>query len=201
MAHTPVDISATFTTAQLADVDAMVTAIATAITQQTYTGVTMDGTLANPGPADMRMPQYPSITLSASVGSYSTSPVVFTGTNDAGEAITVSVAPTDNDGGYTVVGTTAMKTCTQIVVPAQNDINGQWEFGVQDVVGTAHKPIVMVRHGTQANIVVEYAAGVTDTLPGEVGEKHEILAEKVLATGTTSTPVTIYRGKNPYHGG
>lgn len=197
--HNTVDVSATFTTAQLADVNALVTAIATDTSEATFTAASLDGVLANPGPGVARMPQYPTITASSSAGSYSLSPVVFNGTNDAGETIAVSVTPTDADGNWTVVGTTAMATITSIVAPAQVDTSGQWEFGVQDVVGTRSKPIVKVRGGTQANIVVEYDGGVTDTLPCEVGEKHEMLATKVLATGTTCTPVTIYRGKSPYH--
>jgi hypothetical protein len=199
--HNTVDVSATFTVAQLADVNAIKTAVATNVAAQEYETAALNGALANPGPAAMRMPQYPTITASSSAGSYSLSPVVFTGTNDAGEAITVPVTPTNANGNWTVAGTTAMKTCTKINVPGQVDGSGQWEFGMQDVVGTAHKPIVKVRGGTQANIVVEYDGGVTDTLPCEVGEKHEMLATKVLATGTTCDPVTIYRGKSPYHGG
>ncbi len=194
----PSNLTTTLTVAQLDDDNALVAAIATAVAPVTFTGVTMDGAFANPGPATRPIPQHPTLTTSASVGSYNLAAVVFNGTDDGGATIAVSVTPTQINGGEVVVGATAMRTVTSIVVPAQVDINGQWEFGMQDAVATPDHPIVAVRHGTQANIELEFDGDVTDTLPGEVGERQEVVALKVLANATTSTPVTIFRGKSPY---
>jgi hypothetical protein len=191
-----------YTVAQLADVNAIKTAIATATSIQTYTGAAINGALAISNVAYMRLPQAVSMTASAAAGHYvAASTVVFTGTDWDDAAITDTLTVTDANGGWTVSGNTGFKTVSTIVVAAQANTGGQWEFGVTDVLLPSSSPARQIRHGSAGNIVVGFegddnAAPNTTLyraiLAGVVSERHDGMFRRIFATSTTSDPVTIY---------
>jgi hypothetical protein len=199
----PSRVHQTFTSAQLADVDAIKTAIATAATIQTYTGAAINGALAISNVAYMRLPQAVSMTASSAASQYTAlSLVVFTGTAWDGSALTESLTVTDANGGWTVVGNEGFRTVTQVLVAAQAATGGQWEFGVRDVLMPSASPIRQIRHGSDGDILVGFegddnaAPNTTlyrDTVTGLEGERHDGLYRRVFGTAaTTSSPVTIY---------
>lgn len=191
-----------FTTAQLADTDGIKTSIATAATIQTYTGAAINGVLAISNVAQMRLPQAVTMTASAAGGQYvAGSAVLFTGTDFNGAAQTETLTATDANGNWTVTGTKGFSSVSSIVVAAQAGVGGFWQFGVTDILLPSNAPARQVRHGSAANIVVAFegwtgSAPTTTThqatLAGEKGERHDGLFRRIIASGTTSTPVTIY---------
>lgn len=189
------------TYAAITDVDAIKTSIATALTEQTYTGAAINGALA----AGIRFPQVPTVTTSAAPATYNTADaIVFTGTDEDGNAVTASVTLTNAGGNETVQAaaglgaTRGMATVTKIVVPAMLQLGGALEFGVGDLVlfaaGTKGLPAWRLRAGGAGNIICCDQDGNADTLPAVgAGESWEVLAARVVAVGTTALPVTIQR--------
>lgn len=188
------------------DDNALVTAVATATSQATFTAASLDGAMANPGPAFTKMHQLCVVT-SASVGSYNiVDEITATCTDQFGVARTLTATLTDVNGGETVIfadsdgNELGAMTCSSIVVPAQNDTSGQFEFGVRDVM--FDEPARELRGGAAGNIAVLYEVDLTigepdDVLPCLEGEHHTVSAWGILdtATDTTATdafPVTAY---------
>lgn len=188
--------------ADIDDVNAIKTAVATAAVSKSYSGADLDGVMANPGPALTKMHRL-SVTTSASVGTYTiTSAITATCTDQFGNTRTLSATLTAVNGNEIVEFTLAdgsdagAMTVTQIDVPAQNDANGQFEFGVTDVV--FDQSARQIRGGAFGDVAVEYDAELLsgtahqDVLPCEQGEHHDVFVKKILDTGTTAFPVTAY---------
>ena len=192
----------TLSYADLDDVDAIKQSVATSVAAQSYSGATLDGVLANPGPAKTKMHRL-SVTTAASVGTYNiTDAITATCTDQLGATRTLTATLTAVNGGETVEFTLSggadagAMTVSQIDVPAQNDANGAFEFGVTDVVFDS--PARQIRGGAAGDVAVQYemdlASGVsfTDTLECVEGEHHDVFVKKILDTGTTAFPVKAY---------
>jgi len=188
--------------ADIDDVDAIKLSVATAAVVKSYSGATLDGTFANPGPAKTKMHRL-SVTTAVHAGTYNiTDAITATCTDQFGNSRTLTATLTNANGGETVEFTLAdgsdagAMTVSQIDVPAQNDALGSFEFGVTDVV--FDDPARQVRGGANGDIAVEYEAALLtgtahqDVLPCEQGEHHDVFAKKILDTGTTAFPVTAY---------
>lgn len=119
-----------YTDPAVADDDAIKASIASAATDQTYTGAALDGAiglgLISP-PRNMTV----TTTLNADIDAVG---VVFTGLDIDGNAQTDTITLTDG-GGTTDVGTIAFAYVSQIFVPAQSGTGGALEFGTGDVIG------------------------------------------------------------------
>lgn len=179
-----------FTVAQIADVDALVTAKATVVAIQTYTGAGLDGTLGG----TMRLPQHVTLTTSAVGAQYVVgSTAVITGTHE-GQTVTETFTLTAVGGGEFFTTTQAFDAVTSIVLGAQAGVGGQVEFGVADVVASRARPGVQIEHGSGGDIEFTDDDGVTDTVTGATGNKREIIWMSIGAGNTTSDPVILYTG-------
>lgn len=174
------------TAAELADADAIKTLVATALTAQSYSGAALNGALANPGPAVFDPPRFVSVTTTTDAATYNTTdPIVVTGTRN-GEVVTESLVLTQAGGNETVIGDQPFDTVTQIDIPAQLTVNGEFTFGVSGVAERKpNQPYRQVRAIGAGNLHVGYAGGVEDTFAMADGEKDPILAERIYASGTT----------------
>jgi len=187
----------TFTVAQLRDVDALVTAVATTAGAVTYTGASLDGALANPGPGIMRQPQLVSVTTSAVGAQYTLTDITVTGTL-YGETQTDTITLTAAGGGEYLQTTKPFDTVVSIARLAMAGAGGQFEFGVHDLAFNHDHPCRQVRHGSAGNIALEFtgdgSAPYLDTTPGIEGERHDSLILRLYgdAAVTTSDPVTVY---------
>jgi hypothetical protein len=129
-----------------------------------------------------------------------------------------TILPTDANGAQELVTSAGFMSVTTIVVPAQVDINGQWEFGVRDIVltqlkqgtGSGYEMIArQIRHGSgspgSASVILvgypgdDIAAAPAalnryrDPLPGIEGEHHDVRPNRIYGEATTtSDPITIY---------
>lgn len=193
--------SRTVTYAAIADADGIKTSIATAVTQQTYSGVALNGARAAGYPT--WLPQNVSVTSSASVGSYNLTGITFTGTDVAGEALTETLTLTAANGNETVVGTKAFANVTSIVVAAMADTNGAFTFGMRDIIMLQYstvtsKPLrqvirVLKTTAATGNCLVTYGGGVTDTLPMAVNVHEPVQAIQISGTATTTAlPLVVY---------
>lgn len=185
------------------DPNAIKTSIATAVTKQTYDGAALNGTFANPGPAKTKM-HVLSVTTASNGGSYVVgSTIVFTCTDQRGKTRTLTATITNADGGETLDAVDAdgnivgAMTVSTIVVGAQADTGGAFEFGVTDVV--FDDTVRQLRGGAAGDIAVEYEADLisgvvafTDTLQCIEGERHDCFAKKILDSGTDAFPVKAY---------
>lgn len=188
----------TLTTDQLADVDAIKTAIATSASAAEYTDTDLDGALASAGVVGLDPPRFVSITTSSSASSYSiASPIVVTGTR-GGVVVTESLSLTDEDGGETIVGDQPFDAITSISVPAQDDTSGQFEFGVSGIAARVNEareqvPYRGIRVGATGGAVkLGFEGGYEDTSTYPADDFDSVQFIRLYGAGTTATPVTLY---------
>lgn len=173
----------TFTTAgELADVDAIKTSIATAASVQTYT--TFNGT-STVGVTQPRIVSWPSVTASSSAGSYvNGSTVSVTGTY-GGESVTRTVTIVGTDGNATFIGDGPLDvgSVTSIVVAAQVNTSGAFQFGWSGV-GPKKNKIWFLVAKEAGNIVNVNMEGDTDTTALAAFGEHYSPVVRVFATTT-----------------
>lgn len=188
---------ATFTLAQLEDADALVTSVATSLTAVTYQVATMDGALANPGPAVMRLPQRVRIATTAVAACYNTTaPVVFTGTDDTGATVTESITLANAGGNEVRDGSQQFAGMVSIAVPAQLKNTGAFEFGVTDLAFSAERPCVDILIGANGNVVVELEDGTTETIAALASDRLPGIVLRIVDTNTTCDPITAFVGRS-----
>lgn len=112
------------------DVDAIKASVASAASEQTYTGTDLDGVV---GEGTMSPPRNIIITTSTHADIDAVD-VVITGLDIDGNAITETITLTDG-GGQTETGAKAFASVTSIVVPAQGGTGGALEFGFGTIIG------------------------------------------------------------------
>ena len=191
------DKFATFTLAQLEDDNALLTATATSLTAVTYAVATLDGALANPGPAVMRFPQRVRVETSTEAAAYNTTDaIVFTGTDDSGAAVTESITLANAGGNEVQDGAQGFLGMVSIAIPAQLKNSGQFTIGVTDIQFSKERPGLQVEFGAAGNIVVEFFDGSVETVVGLEGAKKEGLIKRVVDTSTTADPITVWRGRS-----
>lgn len=188
----PATFTRTIVTGQLGDANGIKLSFATPVAVTTYSGVTLDGALANPGPADLlvRVPFRVTITTGASIGTYNTTdPILITGTNEDGAVQTESVYLTAVNGNETITSTLGSLTVVSLRFPAQLDALGAIIIGS----GNARLTRVarLVRAGSIGTIVPVYDDGSTDSLPCQLAEKHDIFLRELSST-STAWPITLY---------
>lgn len=185
-------IKAYATNADLLDVDAIKTAIATATSQQTYT--TFNGALSSGGAVALDPPRGVSVTTSESVGSYVAAGIVFTGTYN-GAVQTETLTLTATGGNETIRGSKPFDTVTSIVVPAMSNTSGQFRFGVADLFAPPGEWFRAVRScDADGNIAVEVTkkSGVeTVIIPVAKHVREDILFQRLVG-GSTSTGIVVY---------
>lgn len=189
----------TFTTANIADLDAIKTSIATAATAQTYSGAALNGASTTPYPdSKTGFAQWPAATASSHAGSYvNGSTVVFTGTY-LGETVTRTATVSGTGGGATFIADGPIDgPVTSVVVDAQADTGGAWTFGFVDLCcrrrNNRNEPWREVRCGGVAGDVgFVRPNGAADVLPCTVGEHHSVLILRLKTSTTTATSITLY---------
>jgi hypothetical protein len=190
--------SITLATAALVDVDALKRAIETTTAEITYSVATLNGELANPGPAVLDPPRYVTITTASNAGSYLVAePHVVTGTR-CGETVTEELQLTAVNGDETIQGSQPFDTIVSITCPAQHDTSGTWSFGVSGVAARCDRqgrevPYRAIRVGaTGGDVVVGYDGDFTDTITYPANESDDLLIHRLYGAGTTATPITLY---------
>lgn len=172
------------------DDDAIKLSIATSTSAVSYSGVALDGAI---GAGAIRFPQRIILTTGAHNGTYKTgasNAFTITGTDEAGNVITDTIAPTATNGGEVLPTAKGFASVTKIEGPGQNDALGTLKFGVEDIVC---KPAAReVRAGAAGNLVLVDEAGHSDTTPFLQGEHQAVNASRFDVSGCTF-PFTIYR--------
>ena len=180
--------------ANILDTDGYVASVATATSVVNVTGALFDGTLAGGANPDARCELQFTINRSSSASSYTTTPIVVTGTDDGGEVITESLTPADADGGDQLVTTKGFRSVTNVKLPAQVDTSGAWTMGVSKILLTS-VPARMIRTDAAGTLKMVYEEGtsgtISDNLPSAATEKHELYIKEVLST-STGYPITLY---------
>ena len=186
----------TFASADLNDVDGVKTSAATIASETTYLPAVMDGAGINTSGVLLKTARTVTATLSGSVGSYSTDPIVITG-KYGGETVTDELTPSDADGGETLFGDQPFDILTSIVIPAQVDTSGAISFGVGDICARKGDAFCGVRCDTAITVHVQYDEGdSSDTDAHELGQyDYDAIAPNRVLTGTgetSSADVTVY---------
>lgn len=176
-----------FTVTDVADVNGVVTALATASTEVTLTGAAELNGAALSGTTPRRFTKLPrtlTITLSAAVGSYTTDDIVVTGTR-GGAVVTETFNPSDADGGETLTGTVVFDAITNIVIAAQVDTSGQWEFGTAKIATpSAADKFCAVELLSDGTLTADYSSdgSITDALPLKANSVREIAPYRIGAS-------------------
>lgn len=178
------------------DADGLKLSVATSLTAVTYSAATLDGALANPGPAAIDLPMNVSVTTTTDAATYNTTdPIVVTGTNFYGEVITESLLLTEAGGNETIVGTKGFATVVSIAVPAQLTTDGAFTFGVLDTVldtmdGAAQR--VTNGHATVAgNVAIVDDGGKASTVPLNAASSLDAYVQKIVWASTTALPLVV----------
>jgi hypothetical protein len=181
------------TYAAIAVANGLKQAIATNVAAQSYSAATLDGGLANPGPAVFVLPMTVSVTTSAMAATYNTTdPIVFTGTNPDGDAATVSLMLLAAGGGETIVATTGLLTVTTIDVPAQLGGAGTFTFGVRDIMPGSKAAIVQFVAEADGDVLVGWVNGHTDTVTVAKDMPETQLVDTIFGTAaTTALPLRV----------
>lgn len=177
------------TNAALLDTDAIKQSIATAASIATYTGAALNGVI---GANTMVPPRAVTATLASNAGSYTaSSTIVITGTYN-GATVTDTLTITGTDGGITLWGSQAFQTITSIVVAAQANTGGAFQFGVGDVFPppTQEGFLAVEAPDADGSIKVQYPSH-DDTLVVLKGSTKPVMAKRVYGNGTT-TGLIVY---------
>lgn len=192
-------VTHTFASADLSDVDGVKTTAATIASETTYLPAVMNGAGINTSGVLLKTARTVTVTLSSNSGSYSTSAIVITG-KYGGETVTSSLTPSDADGGETLYGDQPFDTISSIVIPAQVNTGGAFEFGVGDICAPKGDRFTALRCDTAITVHLQYGEGsankVTDSHAIGADSLDPIAPSRVLTgTGETSgAAVTLYQG-------
>jgi hypothetical protein len=128
---------------------------ASSASSQTLSGATLNGTYGNG--AELMPPRNVTLVLSSSADWDATTATV-TGTDENGAALTESIA-IPNGGNATVLGASAFRTVTSIVIPAQSGTGGTFTVGIGSVFGSVDHLVegLVARDITRS--AVAFAAG------------------------------------------
>lgn len=196
--------SFSFLAADLLDVDAYVTSLATKITADTLNGAELNGVLvtANVGlPPKTGIAFWPSVSTSSQSGAYvAASVITFTGTY-AGAAVTRTATLTQVNGAETRIADGPLETLTQIDMAAQAATNGAFTFGFSGVGpvllagGTAYKKWLVKSYADASaadtgTLHVAYPDGTTDSVELAKGAQLEAAPSRIYADSTGN--YTIY---------
>ena len=182
-----------------ADVDAIKVALVPPIADTTYSDVALNGALD----AQKLYMRVPTVTTSASVGTFNTDDfILFNGWDATDHPRTLKVRLTDPDGGETVLPLESdngpqlgIDKVSSIFVPAQLLAAGTISFGVAADAHFDHDDmgVEVLCSGAQPREVI--LVGPDDgefTVETALSTSCRHLFKKVLFTGSTSDPITVW---------
>lgn len=175
-----------------ADDNGIKTSIATAATQQTYSGVQLNGTnVCGAGYANLA--SWPTVKTSSQAGGYTAgSTVVFTGTY-AGQAQTRTATIVSANGAETLLadGPLDIGSVTSIVVAAQPGTSGALEFGWSGVAPKFGRPAwrIVARAAGAVHVANEQGEEDAELILG-AHVAHEAWVRRIY--GDTAVDVTAY---------
>lgn len=174
----------TYTTAQLNEVNALKTSVATAVGASVISA--FDGTEGG----QPRNPRTVTVTTTANPGSYKTgagNPIVVTGLR-GGAVVTENLLLTNAGGGETIRGTQLFDTVTSIAVPGQNDAGGHFQFGYGDVGCQKGSSFAAIKGNAAGTIRLGFSSTKTDSdsVPVAQNTLEPIAFERVIADQATS---------------
>ncbi len=192
---------------QLADPDAIKTSVATSTSLALYQGEDLNGAaasdgVARPAPNDHAgLAAYPTVTTSAQAGAYVPgSKVTFIGEYGPrfGEGMGLGAASlvqreaviVEADGGETLVADGPLESVLAIETDAQAATSGALTFGFTDLAPKSGQRFVQIEGLAEGNLHVAYGDD-EDTIPTNVGCKHECMPSRVFADSTAI--FTLYR--------
>jgi len=167
----------------LADVDAIVTSIASAASETVLEGAALDGAV---GEGVMSPPRNVTITTTSNADIDAVAAVV-EGTDISGDAQTDTITLTDG-GGATDAGTKAFATVTKVTIPAQSGTGGALEVGFGAVIGLGAK--IVTRAG--------YTGPVKEIAAGSVVTNGTFVAAATSGPNGTYEPSSAPDGSNDY---
>lgn len=153
--------------------------VATVAGVATYTGGSLDGAI---GTSSMVAARTLSVTLAANAGSYvNGSTITVTGLDAFARVQSEVLSIIGIDGGIVIYGTKIFGKVNQIVIQAQTNVGGHFQFGVSDAFVAAR----MVRVGTIGNLSIAYEDGTLDTIINlRAGEPATGMIARVLGAST-----------------
>lgn len=183
----------TFAAGDLDDDDGLEPAFATSTSIVTLVPADYNGAAVSSSKW-IKLPRTITITLSSSVGSYSTDGIVLTGTRH-GADVTETLTPTSADGGEQLRGTQAFDYPPTIVFPAQVDTSGQFEIGCGNIctpqVGERFHG-VRLRAAGQINAQYgEESGSPTDSFASDSGVLEPIAPTRILTSDALGTPTAV----------
>jgi hypothetical protein len=173
-----------------ADVDAFVTSVASAATEQTYSGASLDGAI---GVAEISPPRNVVITTTVNADIDAVGVVVtgtVTGPDGTQQAQTETITLTDGGNAAGDAGAKPFSFITSIVIPAQSGPGGSVQIGTGVVLGLSD--LMVSRAGLLAPIR-EVAAGTvvtTGTFTNEAGSPVTSYTPAAAPDGTNDYAVT-----------
>lgn len=139
------------------------------------------------------LPRAVTVTLSSHAGSYTTNPIVITGTR-SGKTVTQSLTPSGANGNETLRGTQAFDKLTGIAIPAQNDALGQFSFGVGDICSPAGDNFCGVELAANGTLNIQYgeqANAPKDAITLPANAYRAITPSRILTDPGLAVPTTV----------
>jgi hypothetical protein len=188
----------TFASTELSDVDGVKTSAATIASETTYLPAVMDGAGIDTSGQLLKCARTVTVTLAAGTGAYNDEdPIVVSGTY-GGEVVTQEFTPSDADGSEILYGDQPFDTLTSIVIPAQDDTDGAFSFGVGDICARKGDHFTAVRCDTQITLHVQYGEGASNkSTDAHAVAQYDVdpVAPSRVLTGDSETAgaaVTVY---------
>lgn len=193
----------TMTVANILDANAIKTTIATVAADTTYSGAALNGAdvisnVAYPTPdGHTDVPQYPCAVAAANPGSYvDASTVQFTGKH-GGEDVVRTATVVGTGGGATFIADGPVDSVSSILVEAQANTGGSWEFGFTDIgcwrERGRNKAARAVRADDAEVIGLTDEDGHADLTPFKAGEFQPVSVYHLVQSTTAVTKLTIYK--------
>jgi len=180
--------------AALADVDALVTSLASSASAALLDEVgDFDGLLG----ARLFNGKGPAFTVSAhaaaNAASYVAGSTVTVAGWFAGQQVTEVFTLAGTDGGEDFVGAQPFDKVDSIAIEAQADTSGAWTFGVVDLVSPSGVGFRRIRAATAGSVVVRFNEddATDETIPLAAGEALEAFFSRVVSTTTIGFRVDL----------
>jgi hypothetical protein len=180
-----------FASTELDDVDGVMAAAATSATAVTLGAEDYDGAaVSTDGTAWLKLPRTITVTLSSAEGSYSTDPIVLTGTRNL-QTVTESLTPSSADGDETLRGEQLFDAPPTIAIPAQEDTSGTISIGVGDI-GVPSPELLFsgVKVHAAGTLHLDYGDS-TDALPASAHEVEPVAPVRILTSSELTSPTTV----------
>lgn len=185
-----------FTAAEVFDDNGIInTPFATSASPVTKVPADMDGAAMSGSTGRFtKLPRTVAITRASHASSYTTTPIVITGTRD-GKTVTESLTPANANGGDVVRGTQIFEAITSIAFPAQADTAGQFTVGCQDIGRNCavdeFSAVELLASGTINAQFGEGSGSPTDAKPAAANQVVPMAPTRVLTSTALAAPTTV----------